>query len=130
MAPESKKVVLVVDDEADFAFIVQKNLKQQGFVVEIAYDGAEALEKIRTDPPDAVILDVMMPEKTGYEVCAELKKNKALEAIPVILLTAVADHVSSTRYSHHQGITLLADDYLPKPSSIEDLLIRLRRLVE
>ncbi|MDY6831185.1 MAG: response regulator [Thermodesulfobacteriota bacterium] len=72
MAPESKKVVLVVDDEADFAFIVQKNLKQQGFVVEIVYDGAEALEKIRNDPPDAVILDVMMPGKTGYEVCAEL----------------------------------------------------------
>ncbi|MFZ5565068.1 MAG: response regulator transcription factor [Thermodesulfobacteriota bacterium] len=130
MAPENKKVVLVVDDEADFAFIVQKNLKEEGFVVEIAYDGAEALEKIRTDPPDAVILDVMMPEKTGYEVCAELKKDKRLEAIPVILLTAVADHVSSTRYSHHQGITMKADDYLPKPSSVEDLLIRLRRLVE
>ena len=70
-----QKRVLVVDDEPDFATIVQDNLEKEGFKVEVAYNGVEGLEKVRSNPPDAIVLDVMMPEKDGYAVCKELKKD-------------------------------------------------------
>jgi two-component system alkaline phosphatase synthesis response regulator PhoP len=124
-----KKTILVVDDEPDFASIVQANLKKGGFNVEVAYDGVEALEKVKANPPDAIVLDVMMPEKDGFAVCSELKKDKKYKDIPIIMLTAVADHVSSTRYSHHDGMSMEADDYLPKPASAEDILESVKRLV-
>ena len=123
------KKILVVDDEPDFASIVQSNLKKEGFQVEVAYDGVEAMEKIKADPPDCVVLDVMMPEKDGYEVCAELKGDEKFKDIPVILLTAVADHVSSTRYSHADGMSTEADDYLPKPASAEEITASVKSLV-
>ena len=70
-----KKRILVVDDEPDFASIVQGNLEKEGFVVEVAYNGVEGIEKVKANPPDAIVLDVMMPEKDGYEMCAELKSG-------------------------------------------------------
>ena len=123
------KRILVVDDEPDFASIVQDNLKKEGFIVEIAYDGVEALEKVKANPPDAIILDVMMPEKDGYEVCAELKSDEQYREIPIVMLTAVADHVSSTSYSHRDGLTMEADDYLPKPASAEDISTSVKNLL-
>lgn len=125
-----KKRILVVDDEPDFAAIVQNNLKKGGFAVEVAYDGVEALEKVKANPPDAIVLDVMMPEKDGYEVCAELKKSEKYRDIPIVMLTAVADHVGSTRYSHHHGMSMEADDYLPKPASADEILKSVKRLLE
>ncbi|MBT3312238.1 MAG: response regulator [Desulfobacterales bacterium] len=116
-----KKRILVVDDEPDFASIVQTNLRKEGFEVEVAYDGAEGLEKVKANPPDAIVLDVMMPEMDGYELCAELKGDDKYCDIPIVLLTAVADHVSSTRYSHHDGMSTEADDYMAKPASAEDI---------
>ncbi len=124
-----KKRILVVDDEPDFASIVQVNLEKEGFEVEVAYDGVEALEKIKANPPDAIVLDVMMPEKDGYAVCAELKKDEKYEDIPIVMLTAVADHVSSTRYSHADGMSMEADDYLPKPASADEISQSIKRLV-
>lgn len=124
-----KKRILVVDDEPDFASIVQTNLKKAGYEVEIAYDGVEALAKVKANPPDCIVLDVMMPEKDGYEVCAELKKSPKYENIPIIMLTAVADHVASTRYSHADGMSMEADDYLPKPASADEILASIKRLV-
>ena len=116
-----KKRILVVDDEPDFCAIVQGNLEKEGFVVEVAYDGAEGLAKVRANPPDAIVLDVMMPEMDGYAVCKEIKNDPKLKEIPVIMLTAVASHVSSTRYSHYDGMSMEADDYLPKPASAEEI---------
>ena len=124
-----KKRILVVDDEPDFASIVQSNLAKEGFDVEIAYDGVEAMEKIKANPPDAIVLDVMMPEKDGYEVCAELKKDDKYKDIPVVMLTAVADHVGSTRYSHADGMSMEADDYLPKPASAEEITASVKGLI-
>ncbi|MBF0120060.1 MAG: response regulator [Desulfobacterales bacterium] len=124
-----KKRVLVVDDEPDFASIVQANLKKEGFEVEVAYDGLECIEKVKANPPDAIVLDVMMPEMDGYEVCKKLKSDKNYENIPIIMLTAVADHVGSTRYSHSDGMSMEADDYLPKPASSEDITESVKRLV-
>ncbi len=124
-----KKKILVVDDEPDFASIVQGNLEKEGFEVEVAYNGVEGLEKVKANPPDAIVLDVMMPEKDGYEMCKDLKEDEKLANIPVLLLTAVADHVSSTRYSHYGGMSTEADDYLPKPASAEQITESIKGLL-
>ncbi|MEW6185441.1 MAG: response regulator [Thermodesulfobacteriota bacterium] len=124
-----QKRILVVDDEPDFASIVQSNLEKEGFTVEVAYNGVEGLEKIRSHPPDAVVLDVMMPEKDGYAVCKEMKKDERTRDIPVILLTAVASHVTSTRYTHYDGMATEADDYISKPASAEEITKSLKRLL-
>ncbi len=124
-----KKRVLVVDDEPDFALLVQGNLQKEGFDVDVAYNGVEGLEKIKQNPPDAVVLDVMMPEMDGYEVCAQMKKDDRFADIAIVMLTAVADHVTSTRYSHFDGMSMEADDYLPKPASAEEITDSLKSLL-
>ncbi len=125
----AQKRILVVDDEADFASLVQGNLEKEGFKVELAYNGLEGLEKVRANPPDAIVLDVMMPEKDGYAVCRELKHSDAYCNIPIVLLTAVASHVTSTRYSHADGMATEADDYIAKPASAADITKSLKRLL-
>jgi two-component system alkaline phosphatase synthesis response regulator PhoP len=125
-----KKRILVVDDEPDFAGIVQQNLEKEGFEVEVAYDGEEGLEKVKANPPDAIVLDVMMPGKDGYQVCSELKADAQYADIPIILLTAVASHVTSTRYSHADGMSTEADDYLAKPASAEQITESIKGLLD
>jgi len=124
-----KKRILVVDDEPDFCAIVQGQLEKEGFAVELAYDGVEGLEKVQANPPDAIVLDVMMPEMDGYEMCKKLKADEKCCNIPVILLTAVASHVTSTRYSHRDGMSTEADDYIAKPASAEEITNSVKRLL-
>ncbi len=126
---DGKKRILVVDDEPDFASIVQGNLEKERFEVEVAYDGVEGLEKVKANPPDVIVLDVMMPEKDGYEMCKELKADERFADIPVIMLTAVGDHVTSTRYSHADGMSMEAEDYLTKPASAEEITASVKRLL-
>ena len=125
-----KKRILVVDDEPDFCAIVQMNLEKEGFAVELAYSGVEGLEKVQANPPDAIVLDIMMPEMDGYEVCKKLKADEKYADIPVILLTAVASHVTSTRYSHRDGMSTEADDYIAKPASAEEITESIKRLLD
>ncbi|MBW1837606.1 MAG: response regulator [Deltaproteobacteria bacterium] len=125
----AKKRILLVDDEPDFCAIVQGQLEKEGFDVEIAYDGVEGLEKVKANPPDAIILDVMMPEMDGYEACKKLKSDDKYADIPILMLTAVADKVTSTRYSHYDGMSMEADDYLPKPASAEDITQSIKSLL-
>ncbi|MFH0995653.1 MAG: response regulator [Pseudomonadota bacterium] len=124
-----KKRILIVDDEPDFSMIVQTYLEKEGFATELAYNGVEGFEKIKANPPDAIVLDVMMPEMDGFELCALLKKDSAYASIPVVLLTAVADRVTSTKYSHYDGMSTEADDYLPKPASADDITQSVKRLL-
>jgi len=120
--PDAKKV-LVVDDDLDLAALICRRLRKENFEVAEAYNGVEAIQKIEEYIPDCIVLDVMMPEKDGYAVCAELKKNPKCSDIAIVMLTAVADHVTSTRYSHYDGISMEADDYIPKgPDSIEQVV--------
>ena len=126
----TQKRILVVDDEPDFAAIVQGNLEKEGFAVEVAYNGVEGLEKVQANPPDAIVLDVMMPEKDEYVVCKELKDDDQYCNIPIILLTAVASHVTSTRYTHADGMSTEADDYIAKPASAEEITKSIKRLLE
>ena len=125
-----QKRILVVDDEPDFASIVQGNLEKEGFTVDVAYNGVEGIEKVQANPPDAIVLDVMMPEKDGYVVCQELKGDDKYCNIPIVLLTAVASHVTSTRYTHADGMATEADDYIAKPASAEEITKSIKRLLD
>ncbi len=124
-----KKKILVVDDEPDFVAVVKRNLEREGFQVDVAYDGTEGMKRVKEHPPDAIILDVMMPEEDGYTMCSELKEDERYSKIPIIMLTAVASSVPSTRYTHYEGITMEADDYLPKPASAEQIVKSLKRVL-
>ena len=116
------KLVLVVDDDPDLVEAVSMKLEAKSYKVEKAYDGVEAMEKIAAEKPALVILDVMMPRKNGWEVCEEIKTDDGLKEIVVVLLTAVADSVKTTSYTHHDGKTTLADDYVPKPIDLDALM--------
>lgn len=117
-----KKLILVVDDDPDLVEAVSMKLEALEYRVAKAYDGEEALEKIKEEKPVLVILDVMMPRKNGWDVCADIKKSDNLKDIIVVLLTAVADSVKTTSYTHHDGKTTLADDYIPKPIDLDKLM--------
>jgi two-component system alkaline phosphatase synthesis response regulator PhoP len=126
----TQKKVLIVDDEPDFVAMLKENLEDEGYSIEVAYNGVEAINKVKANPPDAIVLDVMMPEKDGFQVCSELKNDDQYADIPIILLTAVSDHVSSTQYSHSQGINMEADDYLSKPASPDEIAESLKALLD
>jgi two-component system alkaline phosphatase synthesis response regulator PhoP len=117
-----KKLILVVDDDPDLVESVAMKLESKGYRVARAYDGEEAWDRIKEERPALVILDVMMPRKNGYTVCDEIKKSDTYKDISVILLTAVADAVTSTNYTHVEGKNTLADDYIPKPIEMEKLM--------
>jgi DNA-binding response OmpR family regulator len=115
------KYILVVDDDPDLVETIALMLESKGCEVGKAYDGIEGEESIKERRPDLVILDIMMPRKDGYVLCAELKANDDTRDIPVILLTAVGEAVPSTRYSHADGMSTEADEYIPKPIDTEGL---------
>ena len=117
-----KKLILVVDDDPDLVEAVSMKLEAKGFEVATAYDGEEAMAKIEEQKPDLVVLDVMMPKKNGWDVCDEIKNNDGLKDIVVVMLTAVADSVKTSNYTHHNGKTTLADDYIPKPIDLDNLM--------
>ena len=123
------KYVLIVDDDPDMVETVGMMLESKGYEVGKAYDGVEGEESIRKRLPDLVVLDVMMPRKNGYVLCAELKKNAKTKDIPIILLTAVGEAVPSTTYSHHDGMATEAEDYIPKPVDPQELIECIERLV-
>jgi DNA-binding response OmpR family regulator len=115
------KYILVVDDDPDLVETIALMLESKGCEVGKAYDGIEGEESIKERRPDLVILDIMMPRKDGYVLCAELKANDETREIPVILLTAVGEAVPTTRYSHADGMSTEADEYIPKPIDTEGL---------
>jgi CheY-like chemotaxis protein len=117
----SGKYILVVDDDPDLVETVAMMLESKGCEVGRAYDGLEGEESIKERRPDLVILDIMMPRKDGYVLCAELKADEATQDIPVVLLTAVGEAVPSTRYTHRDGMSTEADEYIPKPIDTETL---------
>lgn len=123
------KKVFVVDDDADLVFSLKGMLQKNGYDVETAYDGDECLRRVEDVRPDLIVLDVMMPHKHGYDVCKELRRGERTASIPVILLTAVESHLSTTAYTRHMGLTNEADDFINKPFQPEELLGRVRELI-
>lgn len=126
---EKQKKILIVDDDPDLVMIIRHLLEKNGFSVESACDGEECLKKVRESSPDLIVLDVMMPNKDGYQTCKELKSDHRLSEIPVILLTAVADHISTTTFTPLDGMQTEAEDYFEKPVNPEKLLQRIRELL-
>ncbi len=118
----NQPLILVVDDDPDLVESVCMKLENENYRTAKAYDGVEAWEKIKEERPVMLILDVMMPKKNGYRLCEEIKKNDEYSGIIVLLLTAVADAVTSTNYTHYDGITTLADDFIPKPIDLDKLM--------
>ena len=117
-----QKLILVVDDDPDLVEAVSMKLEAKNYRVAKAYDGVEAMDRINEEKPALVILDVMMPRKNGWVVCDEIKNSDATKNIVVVMLTAVGDAVQSTSYTHHDGKTTLADDYVPKPIDMDKLM--------
>jgi CheY-like chemotaxis protein len=117
-----KKLVLVVDDDPDLVEAVSLKLESEDLRVAKAYDGIQAWQRIKEERPDLIILDVMMPKKNGYQVCDEIKKDPEYKDITVVLLTAVGDAVTSTSYTHWDGKTALAEEFIPKPIDLDNLM--------
>ncbi|WP_054703463.1 response regulator YycF [Bacillus sp. JCM 19041] len=112
------KYILVVDDEKPIADILKFNLEKEGFDVTCAYDGNEALERVKERKPDLMLLDIMLPFKDGMEVCREVRKQYDL---PIIMLTAKDSEIDKVL-----GLELGADDYVTKPFSTRELLARVK----
>jgi DNA-binding response OmpR family regulator len=119
-----KPKILVVDDEPDALELVGFNLKRAGFEVVTALDGVEALRKARQLFPSLIVLDVMLPEMDGLEVCKQLRADPQTAATPIILLTARAAEIDRVL-----GLELGADDYLTKPFSPRELILRIRNVL-
>ncbi len=116
--------ILVVDDEPEAVELVEFNLKQSGYAVITAADGAEALKKARGQTPDLIVLDVMLPEMDGFEICKTLRLDPATAKIPILMLTAKAAEIDRVL-----GLELGADDYLTKPFSPRELLLRIKKII-
>jgi two-component system phosphate regulon response regulator PhoB len=116
--------ILVVDDEPEAVELVEFNLKQAGFTVVTAADGAEALNKARATMPNLIVLDLMLPEISGLEVCKMLRRDPATAGVPIIMLTAKAAEIDRVL-----GLELGADDYITKPFSPRELVLRIQKLL-
>ncbi|MDK9705665.1 MAG: response regulator [Desulforhopalus sp.] len=117
-----KKKILLVDDDPDFVEAVRVIVESGGYQVRVAYDGQEGLDAVAEEKPDLIVLDVMMPVMNGHAACARLKADKATASIPIILLTAVADRVTTSTYTHRDMLESEAEDYMPKPVEPTELL--------
>lgn len=119
----NKKQILLVEDEENLLKTIRLNLELEGYNVTVATNGIEALKEFRKDNFNLVILDVMLPEMNGYDVCEQIRKENT--TVPVLFLTAKGS--SSDKI---QGLKLGADDYLTKPFNLEELLLRIQILVK
>ncbi len=120
----SKEKILVVDDEQDLVKLVRYNLEKDGYKVETAYNGEDALFLARKARPELVILDLMLPGIDGLEVCKKLKTDPELANVAIIMLTAKGEEADITL-----GIKLGADDYVTKPFSPKELVARVRAVL-
>jgi len=117
----SDKTILVVDDERNIVELVKLYLGNEGYAVETAYNGREALRKFSQQPPDLIILDLMLPEVDGYEVCRQIRRESR---VPIIMLTARGDDIDTI-----VGLEIGADDYMAKPFNPRELVARVKAVL-
>jgi len=116
--------VLIVDDERDLLSVLDFNLRAAGFETILATTGEQALLQLRRSVPDLVLLDLMLPDLPGTEVCRQIKADPRTKHVPVVMLTAKGDEVDRV-----VGFELGADDYVTKPFSVRELVLRLRAIL-
>jgi len=116
--------ILIIEDERDLAELVAFNLQQEGLSCSIALDGLRGLESALADPPDLVILDLMLPQLMGTEVCRRLRRDERTRGVPVLMLTARGEE-----FDRVVGFEVGADDYVVKPFSVRELVLRVKALL-
>ena len=120
----SPPLVLIVDDERDLVRLLEFNLQEAGFETAAAYAGEEALQKARQRIPDLIVLDLMLPDIPGNEVCRQLKASPRTRHVPVLMLTARTEEVDRV-----VGFEVGADDFVTKPFSVRELVLRVRAIL-
>lgn len=125
ICPELKQKILIVDDEPEAVELVEFNLRQAGFETIRAMDGNEALKKAKSQVPALIVLDVMLPEVDGMEVCKLLRRDPVTAKVPIIMLTAKASEIDRVL-----GLEFGADDYVTKPFSPRELVLRVKKLLQ
>jgi two-component system alkaline phosphatase synthesis response regulator PhoP len=118
------KRILIVEDDRDIVELVRYNLEQEGFQVSAVGDGSSGLAQIRKSPPDLLILDLMLPKFSGLEVCKAVRREPALNRLPILMLTARGEESDRV-----VGLELGADDYVTKPFSPRELMARIKALL-
>jgi DNA-binding response OmpR family regulator len=116
--------ILIVDDEQDIVELLSYNLEKEGFSTVKAYDGEAALGLVRSEKPDLMILDLMLPKMNGLDVCKAIRRNPETVNLPIIMLTAKGDEIDKII-----GLEVGADDYITKPFSIKELIARVRAVL-
>ena len=116
--------ILIVEDEPDIVELLVYNLDQAGFKTEAVFNGADALDRVKVQAPDLVLLDLLLPEVDGLEVCRTLKRDPETASIPIIMLTAKGEAIDRI-----VGLELGADDYITKPFSPREVMLRIRAVL-
>ena len=115
------KKIFIIEDDEEITGLLEFNLKKQGYIVVSAADGHEALSRLQEEKPDIILLDIMLPEVDGYDICRTLRSWDNFKKIPIIMLTAKSDEFDVVL-----GLELGADDYVIKPFSVRELLSRVK----
>jgi DNA-binding response OmpR family regulator len=116
--------ILVIEDDRDIAELMEFNLRAENFRVEVSHNGREGLQKAQKGLPDLILLDLMLPDLNGLEICKELKRGNRTKHIPIIMVTAKGAEVDRV-----VGFELGADDYIAKPFSTRELILRVRAIL-
>ncbi len=116
--------ILIVDDERDLLSLLEFNFQREGFQTSVAATGEEAMAELRRRVPDLVLLDLMLPDVSGTEVCRSVKRDPRTQHVPVVMLTAKGEEVDKV-----VGFELGADDYVTKPFSVRELILRVRAVL-
>jgi two-component system, OmpR family, alkaline phosphatase synthesis response regulator PhoP len=117
--------ILIADDEPNILISLEFLMRREGYEVHLARDGQEALDALRREHPALLLLDVMMPRKNGFEVCAELRADEAIKDTPVLILTAKGRETDVAK-----GLALGADAYMTKPFSTRELVDKVRTMLD
>ncbi len=120
----NKQRILVVDDDKSIVKVVRSYLEQAGYEVRVAYDGATALHSLRSEKPDLLVLDLMLPDRDGWEITRTIRADAALGATPIIMLTARVEDTDKII-----GLEMGADDYITKPFNAREIVARIRALL-
>jgi DNA-binding response OmpR family regulator len=119
------KKIMIADDEPNIVISLEFLLKREGYEVVVAHNGAEALERVRSERPDMAILDVMMPQRNGFEVCQDLRNDPEFKDLRIMMLTAKGRDTEVSK-----GLALGADVYMTKPFSTRELLAKVKALID